>query len=223
MTSPWVRAVDSALANMEITFEQIKFGESEALPNTQACQALASAMSRTVISFVGQKDDSANWVTGEPFHASSDQIFMNDRGSAGPGVYLHFPVYLNETSLELYVTSLGIEDQYSNSFGLLATSLIDETEIIPAQKEKSKKIEITGSAFRSAHLLNAEDLPLALQEVDGAADLVGELLSMYGGEIAEAFFFNGANALLANPEESFDAIQTLWTKAISILNSIQVS
>ena len=72
-------------------------------------------------------------------------------------------------------------------------------------------------------MLTAKDLPLTLQEVDGAADLVGELLSIYGSEIAQAFYTEGSNAVLADPEESFDAIQTLWARTIAILNGLQIS
>jgi hypothetical protein len=71
-------------------------------------------------------------------------------------------------------------------------------------------------------VLTAEDLPLILQEVDGAADLVGELLSIYASEIAEAFYAEGSNVVLADLEESFDAIQTLWTKTIAILSRLQI-
>ena len=218
----WIEVAERALGNLEITREGIAFGENPDIENSQATTRLANAMREVSIGFQGIDGDRPSWLVGEAGYVESEVVWINDRASAGAGIYLWFPVFLDNTSLAIYATSLGIEDQYSNSFGIVSEQhFLKTNQIIEAQSGKSKGLAFTGGGFCSGHTLTSTTLPELLQDIPGAADYIGETLSQFAAELSKAIFWKGLEAVLSNPQAIFEGIQHLWLRSIEELELIE--
>lgn len=223
MSISWIDVAEAAIDNLDITREHMSAGDNEEIQNSQAASLLANAMRQINLTFQDPDGSRPSWMIGEALGSvESDVVWLGDRGSAGAGIYLKFPISLDDAAYFMHVTSLGVEDQYSNSLGILSEKYsLDAKQIIRAQTEDSSKLRFAGTGFCCAHTLTSANLPISLQEIPGAADYIGETLSQFAGEIAKAFFWKGAEAVLSNPLGIFEGIQHLWLRSIEELELIQ--
>ena len=223
MNISWIDVAEDAINNLEITREHMSAGENEDIQDAQVASNLANSMRQINVTFQNPDGELPSWMVAEALGSiESNVVWLSDRRSAGAGIYLKFPISLDEAPYFMHATSLGVEEQYSNSLGIFSEAYsLDAIQIIKAQTESSSKLKFAGTGFCCAHTLTSENLPTSLQGIPGAADYIGETLSQFAAGISKAVFWKGAEAVLSNPLGIFEGIKHLWMRSADELELIE--